>query len=81
MEEILICGAIAIAIILGLGLIIAFILWLDENKGTSVTISALIIASFIIITYGVWLVRDSIRESEEAKLERRRIQYTRTFRR
>lgn len=71
--EFLICVAIAFAIILGFGLIIAFCLWLDENKGVNAGISALVIVSFIIITFGVWLVRNCIRENKEAKLERRRI--------
>ena len=71
--EILICVAIAFAIILGFGLIIKFCLWLDENTGIDAVMSTLIIVSFIIITFGVWLVRSCIRESKEAKLERRRI--------
>lgn len=73
MTEVLICVAIAFAIILGFGLIIAVCLWLDENKGIDVGITTLIIASFIILTFGVWLVRNCIREGKKVKLKRRRI--------
>lgn len=71
--EILICAGIAFAIILGFVLIVTFCFWLNENMYIDAGISTLVIVSFIIATFGVWLVRNSSRECKEAKLERRRI--------
>ena len=73
MAEILICVAIALIIMLGFGILIKFMIWLDENKGIDAGVSTLIIVCFILTTFGVWLVRYGIRESKESKLERRRI--------
>ena len=73
LAEFLICAAIAFAITVGLGLLIKFVLWLDENTDIDVEASAMLTAVFITIIFGVWFVRACIRENKEAKLERRRI--------
>lgn len=73
MAELLICVAIALAIMLGFGVLIKFCLWLDEHTDIDVEISIGIILAFITLTFGVWAVRACIRENKEAKLERRRI--------
>ena len=71
--EILICVGMALAITLGLCLLVFICLWLDENTDIDAEISIGIIAAFITLTFGVWAIRACIRENKEAKLERRRI--------
>ncbi len=73
MEEFLICVGIALAIMVGLGLLIKFCFWLDENTDIDFEFGVGIIVTFIVLTFGVWAVRTYIRENKEAKLKRRRV--------
>lgn len=76
MEEFLICAGIAIAVMLGLGILIKFIAWIDENTDINFGFILALLTAFAGITVIVFAIRREIKimEIDKAeKLERRTI--------